>query len=309
MAEPTTGRILTTRRELLASLAGPGTGFVPTMGALHEGHRSLIRRASAENERTVVSVFVNPAQFDDPDDAAAYPRNLVRDAAAAFDAGANFVFAPPVDEVYPPGFATAVEVRALGERWEGAARPGHFRGVATIVAILLNLVRPDRAYFGEKDYQQFLVVRRLHADLALPGEIVGCPTIRDVDGLALSSRNARLSAANRERAGAVPRALRRMVANAEPGEADAARLVALGWDVLAGEPGMAVEYLAVVDQETLEPVETAVPGTRVVVAVRLGGVRLIDNIPLMPRPTAATAGATGSDRRRTSTVEGARGTG
>lgn len=276
---------------------GRTVGFVPTMGALHEGHRSLIRRAAADNGRTVVSIFVNPAQFDDPDDAAAYPRNLVRDAAAAFDVGADLVFAPPVDEVYPPGFATAVEVRALGERWEGAARPGHFRGVATIVAILLNLVRPDRAYFGEKDYQQLLVVRRLHADLALPGEIVGCPTIRDANGLALSSRNARLSAADRERATAVPRALRRMAENAEAGEADAARLVALGRDALSGQPGMAVEYLVVVDQETLEPVETVVPGTRVLVAVRLGGVRLIDNVLLAPRATPATAGATGPGRR------------
>jgi len=289
-------RIVAARGELRRVRGGIGTGLVPTMGALHDGHRSLIRRSAAENERTVVSVFVNPTQFDDPRDAAAYPRDPAKDAAVAFEAGADVVFAPPVEEIYPAGFATTVEVHGLDRRWEGAARPGHFRGVATVVAILLNLVRPDRAYFGEKDYQQLLVVRRLHADLALPGEIVACPTVRDADGLALSSRNARLSATDRERAAAVPRALRRIAARAEAGEADAGRLAALGRETLSAVPEIAVDYLAVVDPETLEPVEMVGTGARALLAVRLGGVRLIDNVPLVPRSTADAATTVGLDR-------------
>jgi pantoate--beta-alanine ligase len=250
------------------------------MGALHDGHLALIRRAAAENERTVVSVFVNPGQFNDPRDLEAYPRDSERDAALAAAAGADLVFAPAVDEVYPPGFATAVEVAGLTERWEGAARPGHFRAVATVVAVLLGLVRPARAYFGEKDYQQLLVVRRLHADLALPGAIVGCPTVRDPDGLPLSSRNARLSADDRRRAAAVPRALFAMAALVADGETLASRLVEAAERVLLAQPDLGIEYLAVVDGATLAPTAVVMPGARALVAARIGGIRVIDNVAL-----------------------------
>jgi len=272
--------IVRTRVGLRSVLTGVEPGFVPTMGALHDGHLALIRRSAAENARTVVSVFVNPGQFDDPNDLAAYPRDLKRDAALARSAGADFVFAPPVDEVYPPGFATAVEVTGLSERWEGAARPGHFRAVATVVARLLGLVRPARAYFGEKDYQQLLVIRRLHADLGLPGAIVGCPTVRDADGLPLSSRNGRLSGDDRRRAAAVPRALCRMANLVAAGETVASNLVEAGERVLLAEQGPRIDYLAVVDEATLAPTAFAVPGSRALIAVRIGDVRVIDNVAL-----------------------------
>src|SRR5690606_27948618 len=168
------------------------------MGALHAGHVALIERAARENACTVVSIFVNPTQFNDPSDLARYPRNLDRDVEVASDAGADVIYAPDAETVYPPGFSTFVEVGGLTDRWEGEARPGHFRGVATVVTILLNTVRPRRAYFGEKDYQQLLVVRRMQRDLRLPGEIVACPTVREPDGLALSSRNARLTPEQRQ---------------------------------------------------------------------------------------------------------------
>ncbi len=272
--------VATQRQDLLAALGGEASGLVPTMGALHEGHLALIRRAAAENDRVVVSVFVNPAQFDDPADLARYPRDLERDAALVAEAGADLVFAPAVEAIYPSGFATRVEVAGPSNRWEGVARPGHFGGVATVVAILLNLVRPTRAYFGEKDYQQLVVVRRLHADLALPGEIVGCPTVRDHDGLALSSRNARLSPDERQQASAVPRALFRMADLAASGQIDVERLIAAGSRELAAAPDLVPEYLAVVDGETLEPLTVVRPGARALVAVRIGTVRLIDNVAL-----------------------------
>ena len=310
--------VLRSREELRAALGEEAPGLVPTMGALHEGHLALIRRSAEENARTVVSVFVNPTQFGDPADLARYPRDLVRDAVLAAEAGADLVFAPPVETIYPQGFATSVEVAGLTDRWEGAARPGHFRGVATVVTILLNLVRPARSYFGEKDYQQLVVVRRLHADLKLPGTIVGCPTVRDHDGLAMSSRNVRLSPEERARAAAVPRALFRMAGLGAAGEHDAERLIEAGAEELGaavsrsgasglatgrphrvaptkrspiqsrvvtdvgGVPGLVTEYLAVVDGESLEPVATVRAGARVLVAVRLGGVRLIDNVALSP---------------------------
>jgi pantoate--beta-alanine ligase len=277
-------RVVATVEELRDELGGVAPGLVPTMGALHEGHLALIRRAAAENARTVVSVFVNPTQFDDPADLGRYPRNLAADAALAAGAGADVVFAPAPETVYPVGFATAVEVAGLTEPWEGAARPGHFRGVATVVAILLNAVRPARAYFGEKDFQQLVVVRRLHRDLRLPGEIVGCPTVRDADGLALSSRNARLTPAERERALAVPRALFRMAELAHAGEPAAASLLAAGRAELSAVSAVEVQYLAVVDPESLEPVDRVGPGARALIAVRVGDVRLIDNVELMPGP-------------------------
>lgn len=272
--------IIRTAIDLRAALAAEKPGLVPTMGALHGGHRALIRRSAAENGCTVVSVFVNPGQFDDPADLAGYPRDLERDAALAVAAGADLVFAPAAVEVYPPGFATTIAVGGLDERWEGAARPGHFRAVATVVARLLGLVRPARAYFGEKDFQQLQIVRRLQADLALPADIVGCATVRDADGLALSSRNARLTPGGRASAAAIPRALRLMEDLAEGGESRAERLIAAGRAALVGAPGLTLDYLAVVDPATLEPVSTAAMGSRALCAAHLEGVRLIDNIPL-----------------------------
>ncbi len=271
-------RIVRTRGELRDTLrALPPPGLVPTMGALHEGHLALIARSAAENPVTVVSVFVNPTQFTNPDDFARYPQSLGRDAEEAVRAGASHVFAPSVDDVYPPGFATTVEVGTLAERWEGASRPGHFRGVATIVAVLFGLVRPERAYFGEKDYQQLQVIRRMHADLALPGAVVGCPTIREPDGLARSSRNARLSAEARETAVAIPRALMAMREQVAAGRRAVEAIESVGRAVLQ-TPGIDLDYLAVVDQGTLEPLSRIEPGARAIVAATVGGVRLIDNL-------------------------------
>ena len=277
--------VVTTIADLQEALADTARGFVPTMGALHAGHAALIARAAAENAQTVVSIFVNPTQFDDPADLARYPRSLDHDAAVAAEHDATLIFAPTADEMYPPAFATAVEVPSLAGRWEGAARPGHFRGVATVVARLLGLVRPRRAYFGEKDFQQLQIIRRLHGDLALPGEIVACPTVRELDGLALSSRNIRLSPEARRAAAALPRALAAMARLA--GEVDeTAAIVAAGERVLGAEPAMRLDYLAVVEPTTLKPLSRLGPGARAIVAVEVGGVRLIDNLELAPEAAA-----------------------
>lgn len=254
-------------------------GLVPTMGALHAGHLALIARAAEDNHLTVVSVFVNPTQFHDPGDLASYPRTLVQDVRDASMAGADLVFAPEVTTMYPSGFATSVEVGALATRWEGAARPGHFRGVATVVTILLNLVAPDRSYFGEKDFQQLQIIRRIHTDLALPGTIVGFPTVRDPDGLALSSRNERLSPAARTMAHAIPDALLVAQAQVDAGVRDVSRLQSDARASIAAA-GLVVDYAAIVDDATLEPLETLQPGARFLVAAEIEGVRLIDNIAL-----------------------------
>ena len=283
--------IVATRGELRAALAGALPGLVPTMGALHAGHRALIARSVQENAVTVVSVFVNPAQFHDPVDLARYPRDLERDVAFAGEVGAALVFAPEVEAIYPPGFDTFVEVGNLAARWEGASRPGHFRGVATVVAILLNLVQPSRAYFGEKDYQQLQIVRGMHRDLVLPGEIVGCATVRDADGLALSSRNGRLSPDARRRAAAMPQAIAQVIEAALSGETDAARLQRAGAGRLA-RAGLSVDYVAIVDGDTLEPLRQVRGGARLLIAAEIEGVRLIDNAAIAPgepgQQTAAT---------------------
>jgi pantoate--beta-alanine ligase len=275
-------RIVRTLGALRESLRAVAPGLVPTMGALHEGHLSLIRRAAAENPITVVSAFVNPTQFTNPSDLAAYPRDLAADAEMASEAGADLIYAPDVKAVYPPGFATSVEVDGLTRRWEGEFRPGHFRGVATVVTLLLNGVRPARSYFGEKDYQQLCVVRRMAKDLLLPGEIVGCPTVRDADGLALSSRNARLTPVQRGVAAVVPAALFRMRDLAVAGMTDVRALLEAGRAMLETVPEIERDYLAVVQPETLEPITTLMPGARALVAVRLGEIRLIDNVELAP---------------------------
>jgi pantoate--beta-alanine ligase len=281
-----TVRLVTELRAALADGDGrrgeQSIGLVPTMGALHEGHLSLIRRARAQCDLVVVSVFVNPAQFNERADLEHYPRREERDRQLARDAGADLLFAPSVEEVYPPGFATAVEVLGLTDRLEGAARGAqHFRGVTTVVTKLLCMAMPDVAYFGQKDAQQVLVIRRLVADLNLPVRIEVCPTLREPDGLAMSSRNALLSDEQRARAQALPAALRAARECAAAGELaagallQAARRAMRAFDV---EP----EYLALVDPQTLESLDTLEPGSLLTVAARIGEVRLIDNEILDP---------------------------
>ncbi len=266
----------------VAAEAGPaeaGTiGFVPTMGALHEGHLSLVRAARAVHATVVLSIFVNPTQFDEQSDFARYTRDEGRDAELAAAAGVDVLFAPEVAEVYPEGFSTSVSVGGrLTEVLEGAERGrGHFDGVATVVAKLLIAVGPETAYFGEKDYQQLLVVRRLVADLGLPVRIVGCPTSREADGLARSSRNARLTAEERRRAGAIPRALAAIAERTRHGAADPEPLRAEALRELAAE-GVEVEYLAFVDPDSLEAVADLASPVLLAVAARIGDVRLIDN--------------------------------
>lgn len=262
-------------------MPGQSIGLVPTMGALHEGHLSLVRRAATGNDLAVVSVFVNPAQFNDPADLERYPRSLEADARLATTAGAHLVYAPAVETVYHPGFATGVHVAGITERWEGESRPGHFDGVATVVSILLNSVRPDRSYFGEKDFQQLAMIRRMHHDLALPGEIVAGPTVREPDGLAMSSRNARLAREERAAAPTLYEALSAMREAAVGGERSALKLAILGAVMVKRAPRLELDYLQVVDPATLESVEEVVPGSRAIIAATIGGVRLIDNLALL----------------------------
>ncbi len=275
-----------------ARRAGKTIGLVPTMGALHDGHLSLIRRARAQCDLVVVSLFVNPAQFNERSDLDRYPREERRDAALAAAAGADVLFAPPVDEIYPSGFATAVEVLGLTDRLEGAARgAAHFRGVTTVVAKLLCMALPDVAYFGQKDAQQVVVIRRMVADLNLPVRVESCPTVREPDGLAMSSRNARLSSAERSRARALPAALEAARELAGDGERSAEAL--LGGARAAMEPfGVEPEYAALVDPETLEPVEVLAGATLLALAARVGEVRLIDNAVLQPATMITATAAT-----------------
>jgi pantoate--beta-alanine ligase len=257
-------------------------GLVPTMGALHEGHLSLIRAAREECDVVVVSLFVNPAQFDEASDLEAYPRDAARDAGLAAEAGADLLFAPPVEEVYPAGFATTVRVAGLTEHLEGEYRgSAHFEGVATVVAKLLNMVGPDAAYFGQKDAQQAAVIRRLVADLNLPVRIATCPTVRDTDGLALSSRNVHLRGADRERAVALKRGLDAAAAAVAAGERDAAAIVRAGRAAMA-QLGVEPEYLAIVGPDDLLPVERVEDDVLVAVAARVGATRLIDNTIVSP---------------------------
>ncbi len=271
--------VVRTRADLRAALASSRrpVGLVPTMGWLHAGHVSLIERARAENATVVVSIFVNPRQFGQVADFARYPRNETRDIEACERAGVDLVFAPTVDEVYPTGFDTRVSVGAIADPLEGAARPGHFDGVATVVAILFALVAAERAYFGLKDYQQVQVIRRMALDLALPTEVVACETLREPDGLAMSSRNARLSPAGRAAASVLRRALVAGAAAVRDGtrEADAIRAAMLA--VLATEPMATPDYVSVADPDTLIELEAAAGRALLSLAVEIEGVRLIDN--------------------------------
>jgi len=284
----------------LARATGRSVGLVPTMGALHEVHTSLIVRARAECDVVAVSIFVNPLQFGDPDDIANYPRTLERDLAVCAEAGADVVFVPSVHEMYPSWPAppaTTVLVRGVSEHWEGASRPGHFDGVATVVAALFSVAGPCRAYFGLKDFQQLAVVRQMTCDLALPVEVVGCPIVRETDGLALSSRNVRLSPVERSAAVVLSRALAAGRAALADGAPTGAAVAQAMRTVVEGEPLVALDYAAVVDAVTLVeagelgPIDGPV-ALRLLVAAQVGPVRLIDNCAPVEAdvPTACSAG-------------------
>jgi len=272
-------QIVRTRADLRAALAAAPRpiGLVPTMGWLHDGHTSLIARARTEARTVVVSIFVNPRQFGESADFTRYPRNEVRDLAICEAGGVDIVFAPSVDEVYPPGFDTTVSVGGIASPLEGAARPGHFDGVATVVAILFALVGAERAYFGAKDYQQVRVIERMALDLALPTVVVPCPTVREPDGLALSSRNARLSPAGRAAAPVLHRALMAGAEAIGAGEHRAQAVRDLMRRSLAAEPLAEVDYVSVADPDTLQELDALDGHALLSLAVRIEGVRLIDN--------------------------------
>ncbi|WP_374384745.1 pantoate--beta-alanine ligase [Dongia sp.] len=259
---------------------GESVGLVPTMGALHDGHLSLVRRAKDDNVRAVATIFVNPTQFGPNEDLSAYPRDEAGDAAKLESVGCDLLFAPDVSEMYPAGFATSVSVAGITDHLDGIARPGHFGGVATIVAKLLLQALPDRAYFGEKDYQQLQVIKRLARDLDMPVEICGVPTVREADGLALSSRNRYLSAAERQIAGLLPRALAEAAQLLADGRAAAPLLTDIEGRLIAAGFG-SVDYIALCDGMSLEPLAAARPGSRIFAAARIGRTRLIDNWPVL----------------------------
>ena len=282
MTEVASTLVVRTRDDLRAALeraAGP-LGLVPTMGWLHDGHRELMRRARAESGTVVVTIFVNPRQFGDPADLAQYPRNEARDVAICDAEGVDIVFAPTVDEVYLPGFDTTVTVGDIARPLEGAARPGHFDGVATVVAILFGLVRAERAYFGQKDAQQVAVIRRMALDLAIPTEVIACPTVREADGLAMSSRNVHLSPAERAAAPVLHRALVAARVAWTAGERSADALRARMLEELGTEPLASVDYVSCADAATLRELERVEGPALLSLAVRFGSTRLIDNEPL-----------------------------
>jgi pantoate--beta-alanine ligase len=273
--------VVRSRRELAGALARAPRplGLVPTMGWLHAGHRSLVARARAECASVAVSIFVNPRQFGDPADIAQYPRNEARDLAICAEEGVDLVWAPAAEDVYLPGFDTLVSVGSIARPLEGAARPGHFDGVATVVAVLLGLVRPDRAYFGMKDAQQLRVVARMATDLALT-TVVACPTVRERDGLAMSSRNVHLSPQERAAAPVLHRALAAGRARWEAGERDAETIRTAVREVVATEPLARLEYVSLADDATLAELRRVDGPALLSLAARFGTTRLIDNLVL-----------------------------
>ncbi len=274
--------VLRTRLELRAALAQAGrpVGLVPTMGWLHDGHRALIRRAREADATVVVTIFVNPRQFNEASDYRKYPRSEERDLEMCREEGVDLVWAPPVEEVYVRGFDTKVTVGAVAQPLEGVARPGHFDGVATVVAILFGLVGAEHAYFGQKDAQQVMVIRRMALDLALPTEVIACPTVREADGLAMSSRNVHLSPGERAAAPVVRRALVAAQVRWAAGERSGEELRAEMCRVLADEPLANVEYVSCADGETLREFDQVDGPALLSMAVRFGTTRLIDNEPL-----------------------------
>ena len=275
-------RVVETVEEARSEIGGlpRPLGLVPTMGFLHAGHMALVHRARAESASLVASIFVNPAQFGPHDDYATYPRDMASDLAELESASVDLVFAPPANEMYPGGFDTYVDVGHLAERLEGAARPGHFRGVATVVCKLLAIVRPDRAYFGQKDAQQSLVVKRLNADLNLGAEIVVVPTVREPDGLALSSRNVFLTQEERQAALALYRSLCLARAMKADGVTDGDEIRRQMRETIESEPLVRVDYVSVADPEMLEEIDAVTGPALALVAARVGKARLIDNMPL-----------------------------
>lgn len=275
-------QIVTTPAAVQEALRGHGdaVGFVPTMGFLHEGHLSLVRRCRTENPITVVSVFVNPRQFGPQEDLGAYPRDMDRDQALLETAGTDILFAPTVEAMYPPDSSTTVEESLLSTGMCGASRPGHFRGVCTVVLKLFNIVRPRRAYFGEKDYQQLQVVRRMVRDLNVAVEVVGCPLVREVDGLAMSSRNAYLSSDERLHALGLSRALRYARELVSRGERSAIALKSAVERFLQQDSALDIDYIAIKNPTTLEDLTSLEQTTLVALAVRVGKTRLIDNVVL-----------------------------
>jgi len=271
-------------RRFRRALAG-AVGLVPTMGALHDGHLSLVRRAGEENDAVAASIFVNPSQFGPGEDLAAYPRDLSGDLARLEAAGVDLVYVPEAASVYPPGFQTWVVPGPLAEPLEGARRPGHFRGVLTVVAKLFHVIEPDRAYFGQKDAQQAILVRRMTADLDVSVGIVVCPIVRDRDGLALSSRNVYLTPDERSAAPVLFRSLRAVAAAWGAGERRGKRMREIARAVLATEPLAAVDYVSAADPETLAEIETATGRLLLSMAVRFGTTRLLDNVLLPENAT------------------------
>ena len=258
-------------------------GFVPTMGALHAGHLSLVRAARKKCDTVVVSIFVNPAQFDRAEDLSSYPRDLARDAALLADEQVDYVFAPAADEIYPAGFSTYVTVEERTNKLEGAARPGHFRGVTTVVAILLNVVRPDFAFFGQKDAQQAIVIKQMVRDLAFDIEVVVRPIVREESGLAMSSRNQRLNDEQRRAASVLHEALSKARSAYETGERERARLIAIARSVIDREPLARIDYVSLNNVETLDELRRIDEGPALLsMAVFIGETRLIDNIVLGP---------------------------
>jgi pantoate--beta-alanine ligase len=260
--------------------AGKSLGLVPTMGALHAGHLSLVRAAKESCDAVAVSIFVNPTQFGPKEDFSSYPRVFEQDCQTLQAAGVDVVFAPSVEEMYPPGASTFVEVEGLSDRLDGASRPGHFRGVATVVAKLFHIFAPDVAFFGQKDAAQVAVLRRMVRDLRFAVELKVCPTMREPDGLAMSSRNRNLSEGERRQALVLYRALSAVEKRFQGGEVDSGKLIGEAQRILKEEPGVQVEYFRVVDPETLEDVADVSPGSLVAVAARVGATRLIDNLLL-----------------------------
>ncbi len=259
---------------------GKSIGLVPTMGALHEGHLSLVRAAKLQCDAVAVSIFVNPLQFGPTEDFAKYPRTFQRDAGMLEELGVDLLFAPPVQEMYPAGAKTFVDVDDLSGKLDGGSRPGHFRGVATVVNKLLEIVRPDRAYFGQKDAAQVAVLRKMVRDLDMDVKIVVCPIVRESDGLALSSRNTYLDPEQRKQGLVLSRSLQKVRSAAEAGESDAQKLIELGSEVIQSELGARLDYFAIVNPDTLEAVDHVGPRTLVAVAAWIGTTRLIDNMLL-----------------------------
>lgn len=256
-------------------------GLVPTMGALHEGHLSLVRTATAQCDVVAVSLFVNPTQFGPSEDLARYPRPFERDRELLEKEGVAILFAPSAEEMYPAGASTWVEVEGLSKKLDGRSRPGHFRGVTTVVSKLFHILEPDAAFFGQKDAAQLAVIRRMVLDLNFPVEIVGCPIVREPDGLAMSSRNAYLNPEERQRALVLRNSLKSVEARFREGERSAAKLIAAAREIFAHEPQVRLDYFEIVDPETLDPVELISERALVAVAAYVGTTRLIDNVVLL----------------------------